>query len=746
MILIISFIYVSISSIKITAKPIGAPYFKLNNIKYGLSIYNKSLLVPYVFLNYSTMNLTHLNLTAKLFLSNPNKQIYVLNTTTYCVFCYNIYAFTYSLNKFLSDHGYRNASLINPNMLNLTPNNSIIIIGSGLMPSYMFNYLNSLFKKGDTIIYIGRALNYTVGPNGVIYVTPSYLLDQLPQIQYYPINSASIQINSSYYFRNMTFAFGNRSSGPIYVNQFTYFNISNGKIIAFSNYPTFSWPNVTLMAHDIGNLIVNRYLYIQNYGFYSQNLSLSKGLSSLLFSFSKIHYSPENVSNVFVVLYFNYGNSLNKNEYITSFHATMPNLGYISIPAEVPLSSLEPIYVSIFNKSNAVNTFSLEIINSTDKPYKYFYLGFFNVSLSIVDYIPFNFPPGFYIAEVKNFSNKTITVGSFYIAPVSIYPISMNFSNKTFEFFVSSAGQTVSNVSYSISINKEYTQNGTVRNGIIYYSLPTSAFIPTGNQTFQITIFNFTFNYSSTFSPKGFIIPPLYIEFFIALIVIVFLNVMLRNPPVDQYFIDVPSFPKTNASIVHIKKEDFMSVFSKVNNLFKWKYMPLTISEIKNGLSTFMRYNNLPLATTTKNLEENLDLLVSMGLVKKVEDYYIPTQWISESGHDAEYLVIFRKLRDYFVSHSLLFTELDKSDIADIEVVKNNTKFYIIIYSSESKKLKPIPIGNEKVFIVTLKQEVADELMREIHRSNDPNMSIIRLGIYQNIITIIPVNEISNYL
>ena len=72
-------------------------------------------------------------------------------------------------------------------------------------------------------------------------------------------------------------------------------------------------------------------------------------------------------------------------------------------------------------------------------------------------------------------------------------------------------------------------------------------------------------------------------------------------------------------------------------------------------------------------------------MIVGADDLYAPKAWIEQSGHDIEYLVTFKKLRLYLVTHAYLFTDMDTSSVADIVATLHNERKYIIIHSKAMK-------------------------------------------------------------
>ena len=104
------------------------------------------------------------------------------------------------------------------------------------------------------------------------------------------------------------------------------------------------------------------------------------------------------------------------------------------------------------------------------------------------------------------------------------------------------------------------------------------------------------------------------------------------------------------------------------------------------------------------------------------------------------YLVIFRELRDYFVSHATLFTDLDQSQIADIVVTKRGVQNLIMIYSSSSGMRKINVSPESRIFIIFLNEETRIDFMNRIYISYGQDAEILKMGISYSYIRLVDVS------
>ena len=298
-----------------------------------------------------------------------------------------------------------------------------------------------------------------------------------------------------------------------------------------------------------------------------------------------------------------------------------------------------------------------------------------------------------------------------------------------------SNGQSVNGAGYQISINNAYNSSGVINGGVLHYTLPQGTSLSYGNGTFKVEIMGSTYSVPYQYSSENTInIPPLYIAFAIAAIVVIVLNKVLVPPNVDDYYIDVPDIKPAKLEYAKESKDSILSVFDKINMFYRWVYMPLTAEEIKSGISSNIKYGNTRMTITLRNTYAILNSLVKSGDVQMADDYYAPTKWLKASGYTMAYLVIYRKLKDYCISNAMLMTEMGASSKADVIVTNKGAQNYVKIYS-EDMKVKDIDISQKiRTFIVFLEEEDRLSFMDRLYKSYSDNAEILKMAInYGNV-------------
>jgi hypothetical protein len=156
------------------------------------------------------------------------------------------------------------------------------------------------------------------------------------------------------------------------------------------------------------------------------------------------------------------------------------------------------------------------------------------------------------------------------------------------------------------------------------------------------------------------------------------------------YLIDIPDFPPVERTKIVMKPEDVIGIFDRVNEDYKWRFMPLTLTEIKNGFRKIF-HEGKPIYISEYNAEFILNDLIRSGDVKRYLDYYGLTKWENESGFSVKYLALMRRIRDICINNAVPFTLLGESKDSDCEITCAGQQMYIHIYESNDKeKLKKL--------------------------------------------------------
>ncbi|MCL4404809.1 hypothetical protein M1583_02370, partial [Candidatus Marsarchaeota archaeon] len=694
------YLSVELSHIHITPTPPPAvlPTTMKAYVSYQALLDNNGALyaVPYAAVSYDVANLTEVYFNATLLKSEFPSHIYILNASaTGCVNCGDFQSFASDIGSYLSLYGLEsevgNLTIINASGLKSIAPDSILIIPNGLMPTGLLSsnstngttLLHYLLGKGTSVIYIGQDFSHVVLQNGVIVPNtriPSYLQTTSPSTS-----------NSVFSFDSPTFSFSSgKDYGPV-----TYVNALNGSVVAFSNYLD-SWPSPSAAASDIAKT-VSLGFWLPSYASGSGSLSLNSskyysGTLGIEMLRPTVNYTAQNVRALssgwlHVETYTNssYGASGKSVYTYENEPSSYINNGTISIPTKIILGTPLSITMEIYTNSSVPVSIQPHLSVYTTNMVKVTTIPLSAISASgnftFVKLFKLTFAPGNYIMQLKGFSDNLYASSLFDVPPVNITETYSNYTSNKFDFYLSSAGTPLTSLPYRITLNKKYGVNGTLTNGSIYYSLPSGTGEQFGTLNYTIEILSRNYSYVASNPAPVIRITSKDIALIIAVVLILLMVTMVRAPNRDDFFIDVPHMPKQQKTYIELNSNDVIAAFQKLNTYYHWRFMPLSVNEVKLAIASNVRYNGIPVNLTISNVEILLDQLVANGLVLSAGGMYAPKSWVDDSKHDIEYLATFKKLRLYMVTHAYVFTDLDISQTSDMNVVINNERYNVVIYA-----------------------------------------------------------------
>ncbi|MDE1849528.1 MAG: hypothetical protein KGI00_02240, partial [Candidatus Micrarchaeota archaeon] len=596
----------------------------------------------------------------------------------------------------------------------------------------------------------------TCGPQ--IAKTPKRTLSALSNMSinttispYYVANSSYTFAGSPLYFRTPGFGI----SGGDYLYGVVSVGSLNGTFMALSDYPTNGWNNsAALLAKDIAFVIDSRY-WMDRIAYGSYNVSIAakynatdSGNLTLLTLDSMIRNMPNVSSSVnssypLIVLKFSNGSNTTYEKDIP-LKIRLPTNGYI-YTASPSIGENQTLTITLQARNiTGPDAFHILLYNTSMRVPIYGYTiaaGNLRNNAVFYEYASYRLPSGYYILSLVDQSNRTYSKALFYLQNVTLDPQLVDFKNGTFIFSAYSAGRPVSGEPFSADVGGAYPYTGVVRNGVLNYSLPKGSVISYGNQTFNIRMFGDLYSITENNANNGIQIPAFYIEFGIAALFVLVLNVVLKAPTTDEYYVDVPDFPPSKKTKIKENPEAILNVFEAVNYYYHWKHMPLSPEEVKAGISSNIRYQNMPISITLQNTLAVLNRLVDKGLLSESDGFYAPKKWMDESGHSIEYLVIFRRIRDYCIANGLLFSELNGSDAADMIISSKGVQSYVLIHSDEKMKRIGLDRGT-RVFIVFLNEERRTDFLGKLYNSYGTEAELLKMAIDYSAVRLIDINEL----
>jgi hypothetical protein len=740
-----------VAPVNVISGPISG---SLSMTSHGMLTYNYSnYLAGYAKVHYFQSNATNATLSLTIYSSNPAEPVYLVNVGGYCVQCFIGSSLLKDLNSSMHTYGLINnqssLNYIDINKLNELPPGVIVIIPSGLMPTALLpnvtysekcpSYSNvtvvSMLSEGDTIVYVGDNFTRSVSCSGQIALNSNRSISTLiPFMNDTPRNNTQ----SKLHFNSPTFYLGPGNS----YGKVTEAHILNGTLIALSNYPSVGWNySAAYLASDISMVLESRF-WMAPLATGSMNLSTfsDQGNATVFTINTHITYAPQvstQVNDSFALLRLNLSNKNAFQELEIPFRYTLRQNGLIGMPAVTGLSQPTQISAQVFNASSSATIITFvpiltsNLTNATTSPVRIGQTG----PTALFTYPSLYLKSGYYIAKLMDQQGNTYSYALFYVDNSTISPSSLDFKNTSFRFTATSNGQPINGVSYKVNINGAYNGTGVIDGGSIVYNLPSGVSIGygTGYFNFEIMGRNYSMPYSYT-NPNAVRIPPLYIAFVIAAIIIVVLNKVLIPPNVEEYYIDVPDVKPQKLEHASESVDSIIAVFDRVNIFYRWVHMPLTAEEVKAGISSNIKYGNTRMSITIRNTYSILNALLQKGVVQMADDYYAPTRWIKESGYSIEYLVVYRKLRDYCIANAMFITELGVSSNADVIVTSKGTQTYVKIYS-KGVKSSSIEVSQKiRTFIVFIDMEARLNFLNELYKSYGSNAQILKIAIaYGNV-------------
>ena len=731
----------------------------------GIATYNMSdQLVEYAQMDYHMYNVTSANIVLTTFAKNPIFRIYLVNSSVSCYKCVDYRQLYANLSTDLGMYGllrnYTSLENVSLDDINSTRNGSVIILATGLFPASLLPdtglpltpgvsniTLLNLLARGDYVIYAGTGFSQMI-QSGNIYLTPNATLSALAGagLETYPHTNVT---KSSLFFNTPTFNFlkGKRYGAVSYTN-----TSLNWTVIAFSNYPDVIWSNSSDAANDLARVVSSRFwmqrIALGTYNITGDSKSL-QGNATLLTTDLLINNSAaaaEEINSSYSLIHVNASNAVSWQDAEFPFTVSFSSNGTIGVPSDIGYGTQVPLQIKVSSQSSS-KSFSIEVVNRSLEYTYSFPLSFFNTSLPTVKYYSFgDLPTGqYYIASLVDINGRHYGNALFFVPFLNVTAGAWNFKNGTFLFGVLSNGQVISGVPFSATINGEYNESGIITNGGINYTLPKGAILSYGDYNVSVHILNKNYVISELYAaPPG--IPSLYIEFGIAAAVILLLNIVLRAPNREEYFIDISENPPTQKKDVTLTSDQIVNLFDTINYHRYWKYMPLTPEEVKSGISTNIRVDNTPVSVTLQNINEVLSRLSSEGKLSYMEEYYMPKRWESVSKHDTEYLTIFRQLRDYLVKHAILFTDLDQSKDADMVLTSKGKQVPVFIFSRGSGVRKIKISEQRKAFVVFINSEARYQFSDRLYGTYGKTSETLRLAIESGSITLIDTSNLDALL
>jgi hypothetical protein len=309
-------------------------------------------------------------------------------------------------------------------------------------------------------------------------------------------------------------------------------------------------------------------------------------------------------------------------------------------------------------------------------------------SISTIQYINTSLQQGRYLLEIKDkqtdvvYARTLLELGSLDIRTEADF----DKGKITFYFEIAGRPTKVGYVTLSLK-GADFQAGGRNTDRLpIDMSQYFGGSIPAGNYTFLINIEGLGEREINVYNPPRIglsrLFSPERIVMFLLAGGIYAVGMLVKQREELPYTIDIPDFAPVEYTTLELTKEEIKEAFNKIQEYYRWRYTPLTLQEIKNGIAVVLGRQDLVI--NDFNLEIVLSLLEKEGIIKEESGYYMLTDWL-KTGFSPQQLVAFRIIRDIALENAIPFKPLTRS-LPHTKLTFPWQEFWIYIYSSLDKE------------------------------------------------------------
>ncbi|MDE1798203.1 MAG: hypothetical protein KGH63_02250 [Candidatus Micrarchaeota archaeon] len=204
----------------------------------------------------------------------------------------------------------------------------------------------------------------------------------------------------------------------------------------------------------------------------------------------------------------------------------------------------------------------------------------------------------------------------------------------------------------------------------------------------------------------------------------------LRQPEKQLLSLDIPDFPPKSVIRIPMSAATVLSLFEQINKDYAWEHMPLKPEELKNGFRKTL-YNGKPVVIGDNNLQRLLEQLAERKLVQESLGYWAPSSWSKASGQSIERMALFRSLRDLFVNNAVRFSRLGALPNCDVKILIGANEYYLHFYLGDEgviqRALQTISLGRTWIIF---RDEVERDRFEEHLHSSAPAPLALKMQIY----------------
>ena len=622
------------------------------------------------------------NVSVNLFVYNNvvPSSVYLLRTQRYQAEAYP--QFVSSLKGYLSQWEIP-VNEIGISELGSLPSQSLVIVPSGYIPEQMLTSQNTklthLLQRGVTVVYIGQPFYRMYNKKGaVVSSSPAVLNPFRVSFDESTVLTPGAQLNMRSPLYSLT-------DGGLVWGAVSALSYESGYLIAFPQTLDGGWNNGTEAASDVANLIVTvpwltpigsatevfpmeenatmHELFTTTFEGNNKYLLVSGNSPDFSHGFSTVVYAEKS----------------NNGELYTHGHEIRPvGLGSTSMDIIAELNEPGGEARLFFTTTNLLKELGREPIATT------------KVALNSQPTFPhtFSLPSGSYILNIVDGNGNTYARAYLRAGTLEIKN-EQNYLSKDIYRFAFYLDGTPVPVSGNVYIDGHKSNVMTFKNTKL---LEIDAAKLMGGPLSGGEKHTFTFQlgeYSMEqkvykYGQNSLLTDPMILGAVGLSVLVLAIGFIFARKGVTMYGLDIPNFPPQSTKKIPIKKEGILAIFDKINERYKWKNTPLTLSEIKGGFRGIL-HDGKPLFISDYNLEYILSTMVSMGILKKDLKYYGKTSWEKETGKSIRFLAFFRKLRDICINNAVPFTPLGKSTHYDSKISIIGQELYVHLYDESGR-------------------------------------------------------------
>ncbi len=640
-----------------------------------------------------------------------------------------------------------------PDIAKLPPG-AILIIPTSYLPEPLAQpdsplYLPNLVKKGLYIIYIGQPFDSLIQPDGVVVSLPQ---EKVP----FPVRQQEITSNFFHVTRGTYVIKGNTFSN-LSAADTTTIGISSG---VCDNGCVFVFPTImdnpawsqhpAYAADDVEKLISTIFS-----GAKAATIFKGKGAKPLFFftPFTKsttisarlnINLPNNRSTYIFISASNHYPGELYSEKgfgFLPYGITKMDEIFYLSIPSENRLG--ESYFLRIINSSGEIAEDAYFLAKKTQLPARFP----FRRDLSIAGN---DLATGYYIFKVDDEIGRAYAAMLVWIKRISVVPRPKVIKdNKYITLYIrDEKGNPVLLSSVAVYFDgKKIGQYYNVQN--VTLKLQDLGKLSVGKH--KIEFASGEWRYTAVVekqAAKSLLTDPFSLGIILLSITIVGISTLFAKQKENYLYLDIPDFPPLTKIRVPIKAQQLEEMFEKIEKMYRWECIPLTVGELRKAFTTFT-YNHRPVFVSEYNLQQLLKKAEAKGIIASAYGYYALTKWLKKIGKTIEELALYRKLRDLCIRKAVPFSGLKTNELYDAVLNLKDRKIYVHLIGgagSERKIINALNNAGKGLNVLLFNDEASKEELTSLLFSPSPLVAMLKLAQFTGDVHLLTIKEFSEIL